>query len=157
MMVKKKKTAKKAAKKRTTKKKAVKKTKTKNEKVLATVEHFFGKILVAAFKLKAPLKVGDFIHIKGHTTDFVQRIDSMQIDHKSVLKGKKGQDIGIRVKSKVRQGDTVFLSAKQTGVTAQPVVPMFPAMTPSKPKVQPRPTPPPPKKSGYSGTKFLNF
>ena len=82
----KKKTKKKAkkvtkAKKKVAKKKVVrKKAKTKGmrpkakEKILGLVDHFFGKINVAAIKLKAPLKVGDFIHVKGHTTDFIKDI-----------------------------------------------------------------------------------
>ena len=56
------------------------------EKVLGMIDHYFGKIGVAAIKMKAPVKVGDVIHIKGHTTDFVQRVDSIQIeDRKSVV------------------------------------------------------------------------
>ena len=85
------------------------------EKILGMVDHFFGKINVAAIKLKAPLKVGDFIHVKGHTTDFTQRIESMQIEHNNVAQAKSGDDIGIRVESKVRQHDTVFLAATGAG------------------------------------------
>ncbi|MEE8637901.1 MAG: hypothetical protein V3T21_02535 [Candidatus Margulisiibacteriota bacterium] len=83
------------------------------EKVLGMVDHFFGKISVAAIRIKSPIKVGDVIHIKGHTTDFTQRVDSMQIEHQSVLKAKKGDDIGIRVKDKVREHDVVSLAAKE--------------------------------------------
>jgi hypothetical protein len=84
----------------------------KKEKVLGMVDHFFGNISVAAIKVKSPIKVGDVIHIKGHTTDFTQKIDSMQIEHQSVLKAKKGDDIGIKVKEKVREHDVVSLAAK---------------------------------------------
>ena len=163
-MVKKKAKTKKVAKKRIAKKKIAKKTKksklkkkvrikVKGEKVVAIVEHFFAKILVAAFKLKVPLVVGDVIHIKGHTTDFIQKVDSMQIEHDSISKAKKGQDVGIRVKAKVRQGDTVFLAANQS-VNVSPVIPQ------PKPQLQPKPVTKailPPKKTGYGETKFLKF
>ena len=163
----KKKKASKKKKKVVKKKKTVKKAKGAGERVVAKVEHFFGHISVAAFKLKFPLKVGDVIHVKGHTTDFVQRVDSMQIEHESVSKAKKGQDIGIRVKGKVRQGDTVFISAKGQGIVEQSVKPvqskkpMFPTTIFKKPPVQAqpsdRPAPKPNKANPYSGTKFLSF
>ena len=100
----------KARKKKIIRKKAVKAK--RKEKVLGMVDHFFGKISVAAIRIKSPIKVGDVIHIKGHTTDFTQRVDSMQIEHQNVLKAKKGDDIGISVKDKVREHDVVSLAAK---------------------------------------------
>ncbi len=73
------------------------------------IEHYFGHIGVAAIKIKkGSLKVNDTVRIKGHTTDFTQQIDSMQIEHESVQEAKKGADIGIKVKEKVRVGDVVF-------------------------------------------------
>lgn len=101
--------------KRATKIKKVKKAKVKakaKEKVLGMVDHFFGKISVAAIKVKAPIKVGDAIHIKGHTTDFTQKVESMQIEHENVTKAKKGDDIGVKVKEHVREHDIVYLSSK---------------------------------------------
>ena len=79
------------------------------EKKLGEVLHFYGKISVAAIKVKAPFKVGDIIHIKGHTTDFEQPVQSMQIEHAAVQAVKKGDDVGIMVKDHVREGDGVFL------------------------------------------------
>lgn len=149
-----KKKVKKAARKKTMKKKTVKRSKpakkiqarAKREKVIAKVEHFFGKISVAAFKLKAPLSVGEFIHLKGHTTDFTQRVDSIEIEHQSVSKAQKGQDIGIKVKAKVRPGDTIFLAAKQAEASVQPAKPI------EKPIAQQ-----PDKANPYGNTKFLKF
>jgi putative protease len=83
--------------------------KQKDLKVLGQVDHFFGKISVAAMKLKQPLKVGDRIQIKGATTDFEEIIDSMQTNHTDMKSARKGQEIGFTVKSKVRVGDTVYL------------------------------------------------
>ena len=91
-------------------KKAVKKApkKVKGPKVLGMVEHFFSGISVAAVKVKAPFKVGDKIHFKGHTTDFEETIESMQIEHESVNQVKKGDDVGIKVKEHVREHDLLL-------------------------------------------------
>jgi len=83
--------------------------KAKKEKKVGEVAHYFGKISVAAIKVKSEIKVGDVVHIKGHTTDFEQPIESIQIEHESVPKAKKGDDIGIKVKDHVREGDEVFI------------------------------------------------
>jgi putative protease len=101
--------SKKVAKKKVATKKITAKKAGPKEKKIGIVEHYFGKIMVAAIKMKAPLKVGDIIHIKGHTTDFEQAVDSMQIEHESVQSVKKGDDIGIKVKDHVREGDKVFI------------------------------------------------
>ncbi len=94
--------------------KAAKKTAVKKEKALGYITHYFDKISVAAIKLSAPLNVGDWINIKGHTTDFKQRIDSIQINHQNVLKAKKGDEIGIKVKDYVRDGDKVYAAKEET-------------------------------------------
>lgn len=79
------------------------------EKEIGKISHYFGKISVAAFKVeKEGLKVGDTIHIKGHTTDFVQKIESIQLEHKSVNEAKPGEDVGIKVKDHVREHDVVY-------------------------------------------------
>ncbi|MFH1684154.1 MAG: hypothetical protein ABIA67_04650 [Candidatus Margulisiibacteriota bacterium] len=155
MVAKKKKVVKKKAPRLGAKRLARGKAKVK-EKILGMVDHFFGHILVAAIKIKAPITVGDVIHIKGHTTDFTQRIDSMQIEHQDVPKAKRGDDIGIKVKDKVRQHDIVYLASKEKGITAQPIgaaaiqQPMFPKQVSPKAVQQ--------KKSGsYSEKKFFKF
>lgn len=78
------------------------------ETEIGIVEHFFGEINVAAIKLRKPLKVGDKIHIKGHTTDLSQMVDSMQIEHQSVTDAPSGSDIGIKVTDRVREHDVVY-------------------------------------------------
>ena len=77
-------------------------------KEVGEVEHYFTNINVAAVKLKDSLKVGDKIKIKGATTDFEQAIDSMQIEKDSVEKAGNGDEIGIKVKNRVREGDVVY-------------------------------------------------
>ena len=80
------------------------------EKEIGKVSSYFSKVKVAAISLSSGLKVGDKVHIKGHTTDFEQKVDSIQIERKEVKKVKKGDHIGIKVSEKVRPNDTVFLS-----------------------------------------------
>ncbi len=79
------------------------------EKEIGRVSGYFSNVGVAAIKLSSGLKVGDKVHIKGHTTDLEQKISSMQIERKSVKEAKKGDHIGIKVPDKVRPNDAVFL------------------------------------------------
>ena len=79
------------------------------ETEIGTVADYFAKVSVAAIKLSGNVKVGDKIHIKGHTTDFEEKISSMQIENKAVKEAKKGDHIGIKVKDKVRPNDKVLL------------------------------------------------
>lgn len=86
-----------------------KEVKNMEEKKVGEVIKFFGKISVAAIKLsEGSLKVGDKIHILGHTTDFTQTVDSMQIENKNVQEAGPGADIGIKVIEKVREHDIVY-------------------------------------------------
>ena len=76
---------------------------------IGEITHFFPHVKAAVMKLKkSTLSVGDTIYIKGHTTDFEQKINSMQINHAPIQKAQKGQEIGMKVKSKVRHGDKVY-------------------------------------------------
>ena len=78
------------------------------EKKVGEVTHYWGKIAVAGIKLTAALSQGDPIRIKGATTDFEQTAGSIQIEHQNVETAKKGQEIGLKVKEKVRRGDAVY-------------------------------------------------
>jgi putative protease len=80
----------------------------KEEKVGEVVK-FFAKPGVAAIKITGgELKIGDLIRFKGHTTDFQEEIKSMQIDNNPVEKAEAGELIGVKVKDRVRENDTVF-------------------------------------------------
>jgi len=72
------------------------------------VAHFFTKISVAVIDLKAPISVGDRIVIKGPTTNVEQTVESMEIEHEKVKKAERGQSIGLKVKDRVRENDTVY-------------------------------------------------
>jgi len=76
--------------------------------VIGVITHYFPHVQAAVIKLKARLSAGETIKIKGHTTDFTQNIISMQIDHVPVNSAKTGQEIGLLVNSRVRQGDLVY-------------------------------------------------
>ena len=79
------------------------------DKKIGEVIKYFGKIGVAAIRLsEGSLKVGDTIHIVGHTSDSTQPIDSMQIENKNVQEAGPGADIGIKVKDRVREHDVVY-------------------------------------------------
>ncbi len=76
---------------------------------IGKVTHYFPHVKAAAVMLlKDGLKVGDNIYIKGHTTDFKETIKSIQLDRVPIQEGKKAQEIGLLVKSRVRQGDSVY-------------------------------------------------
>jgi hypothetical protein len=114
-VVKKRVTKKRAVKKRIAKKRVVKKAprrkpqaKKPKENIIGTVTHYFPHVKAGVIKLKAPLSVGDTIRIKGHTTDFIQRINSLQIDRESIISAKRGQEIGLLVDYRVRHNDIAY-------------------------------------------------
>jgi len=78
------------------------------EEEVGKVSDFFAHPVVAGIELTATLKVGDKIHIKGHTTDLELAINSMQINNVNVDEAKAGDAIGIKVGERVRRGDTVY-------------------------------------------------
>ncbi|HPW69634.1 MAG: translation elongation factor-like protein [Desulfomonilia bacterium] len=79
------------------------------KKLIGKVTHYFSKISVAGISLSNTLKVGDTISIEGATTSFQEEITSMQIDQNTVEQAGAGDLIGIKVKDKVRVGDSVYL------------------------------------------------
>ncbi len=78
------------------------------EEVIGKVSDFFARPVVAGIELTATLKMGDKIHIKGHTTDLELTVDSMQIDNVDVNEAKAGDAVGIKVSDRVRRGDTIY-------------------------------------------------
>jgi hypothetical protein len=78
------------------------------EERVGIVRDYFAKIGVAGIDLEKPLRAGDRIHIKGHTTDLEQNVDSIQIEHASVQEAKRGDAIGIKVTDRCRGGDVVY-------------------------------------------------
>ncbi len=81
------------------------------EQEIGRVVDYYAKIGVAGIDLTGSLKVGDTIHIRGHTTDLEQVVESMQIEHEQVEEAGKGDKIGIKVHDRCRGGDYVYKSA----------------------------------------------
>ena len=76
--------------------------------IIGKITHYFPHVNAAVIKLKLPLKIGDNIHIKGHTTDIKETVTSMQINRTPITAAKKGDEIGLLVASRVRGGDKVY-------------------------------------------------
>ena len=92
-----------------TKRTAVSKAPKKVLKPIGRMTHYFPHVKAGVVKVsKGTLSVGDTIHIKGHTTDFKQKVASLQLDHRPIQKAQKGQEVGVQVKSRVRQNDLVY-------------------------------------------------
>lgn len=72
------------------------------------VVSYFTHVEAAAIELEGDLKIGDTIHIKGHTTDFEQKVESMQIENESAEEATAGDSIGVKVKERVRHNDVVY-------------------------------------------------
>lgn len=97
------------------------------EEEIGKVDKYFAHPEVAAITVTGSLKVGDTIHIKGTTTDITQTVDSMEINRKPIEEAKPGDDIGIKVKERVRPGDKVYKvtgeepAAEEETATKEPV------------------------------------
>ncbi len=77
------------------------------EKEIGKVSDFFAHPVVAGIELTGTLKVGDKIHIQGHTTDLELTVTSMQVDNVDVAEAKARDSIGVKVSERVRRGDKV--------------------------------------------------
>jgi selenocysteine-specific translation elongation factor len=78
------------------------------EKEIGKVSDFFARPVVAGVEMSGSLKIGETIHIKGHTTDLECTVNSMQIENANVTEAKAGDSVGIKVNERVRRGDTVY-------------------------------------------------
>jgi len=79
------------------------------EEQIGKISHYFAKISVGIIDItQGELKVGDQIHIKGHTSDFFQAVESMQSEHKAITTAKVGDSVGIKVVAPVHEHDIVF-------------------------------------------------
>jgi putative protease len=79
------------------------------EQKIGTVIHYWGKAGVAGLRItEGELRVGDTIHVKGHTSDFTQSVESMQVEGAQVEVARSGDDIGVKVVEHAREHDEVF-------------------------------------------------
>lgn len=75
---------------------------------IGTVTHWFGHLSVAAVRLTEPLSVGDRIHVRGHTTDLVETVTSMEIEHRRVDRAEPGDDVALAVEGHVHEHDLIY-------------------------------------------------
>ncbi len=81
-----------------------------SETRIGTVTHYFTHLHVAAVTIvDGELHIGDTIHINGHTSDFIQKVASMELEHESVDVAKPGDDIAIAMDEYTREHDSVYL------------------------------------------------
>jgi len=78
------------------------------EEIVGGVSDFFARPVVAGIDVTGTMKLGDTVHIVGHTTDIEFVIDSMQVDNTNVNKARPGDQVGIKVPDRVRHGDKVY-------------------------------------------------
>jgi putative protease len=78
-------------------------------RAIGQVIHYWTRLGVAGVELTDSLKMDDWVHFRGATTDFQQRVTSMQINHRFVNQAHAGQQVGILVADRVRTGDMVYL------------------------------------------------
>jgi putative protease len=79
------------------------------EEKIGFVSNYYSKISVAAIEMTdGTVSLGDTLHFLGHTTNFESKVDSMQIEHKSVKEAKKGESVGVKISEKARTGDKVY-------------------------------------------------
>ena len=79
-------------------------------KKLGVVTHYYPKVGVGIVRLDDDLSLGTRLKFQGKTTDFEQEVSQMQFDHKDIEMGKKGQEVGIKLGNKVREGDVAYLT-----------------------------------------------
>jgi putative protease len=80
------------------------------DQAVGVVRDYFRKIGVAALEVtKGSIKIGDTLRFAGHTTDFTQKVESMEVNHQTVVEAKPGDFVGIKVTDRVRENDLVFI------------------------------------------------
>ena len=80
------------------------------ETKIGSVTHYYSHLYVAGVVITdGKLNKGDTIHITGHTSDFEQIVESMEIDHETVEVAKPGDQIGLLVIEHAREHDTVYM------------------------------------------------
>jgi translation elongation factor EF-1alpha len=75
---------------------------------IGEVTHFYKKVMVGVVQLRADLKLGEQVRFKGAHTDFVQRVESMQIEHENIEQASAGSEVAMKVDQRVRGGDSVY-------------------------------------------------
>jgi translation elongation factor EF-Tu-like GTPase len=80
------------------------------QKPVGIVTHYFARPHAAVVEVTAgELHVGDTIRVVGHSAEFTQRIESMELDHKAVDSARVGESVGIEVAQPAREHALVYL------------------------------------------------
>lgn len=79
---------------------------------IGRITHFYSHLNVAVLELTDRLKLGEMIHIFGHTTDFVQKVTSMEVDHHRVGVVEPGDNVALKVVEPVRVHDAIYRVTK---------------------------------------------
>ncbi|KRT71395.1 MAG: elongation factor Tu domain 2 protein [Candidatus Rokubacteria bacterium CSP1-6] len=80
------------------------------EEKVGIVDGYYAKIGVAAIRLTdGALQVGDQIRIHGHTTDFTQMVDSIQLEHQPIQRAERGSEVALKVRERVRLHDQILV------------------------------------------------
>jgi translation initiation factor IF-2 len=81
-----------------------------DKETIDVVKEYFRKPGVAAVEiLRGRVKIGDSVRFRGHTTDFNQKVVSMQENHQEITEAGEGDFVGIQVSDRVRENDRMFL------------------------------------------------
>jgi hypothetical protein len=78
------------------------------EMEIGVITHYWAHIGVAGVRLEAPIDVGDNIHVSGHSDDFEQTVDSIEVDHHKVLHADAGTEVGIAMVEHVHENDRIY-------------------------------------------------
>lgn len=78
------------------------------EKKLGDVTHWYDKIKVAVVKLAKPLKKGDKVKVRRNDEEFDAEVKSIQIEHEDVEKGKKGDEIAVKLPKQAKEGSELY-------------------------------------------------
>lgn len=81
-----------------------------NEEAVGTITHYYSHLGVAVIQInKGTLRTGNTIHVKGHTTDFTETVESMEFEHQHIDEASAGQSVGLKVRDHAREHDIVYL------------------------------------------------
>src|SRR2546422_11682941 len=90
-------------------------------KKVGEVFHFYGKIGVAAIRLTDDgIAIGDTVQIQGPSTNLEQTVDTLQIEHAVVSRAEPGQEVGMKVRERVREKDFVYKLVPMEGAVRAP-------------------------------------
>ena len=80
-----------------------------NEERIGIVTHYYTHLGVAIIQLETGmLREGETVHIKGHTSDFMQPVGSMEVNHVHVNLTRAGESFGLKVREHAREHDVVY-------------------------------------------------